>query len=414
MAKIIPFCGLRPAESIASQVASHPYDVVDSNEARELAKDNPDTFLHVIKPEIDLDNTISLYDPQVYAKGKENLSAFIEKEILIQDKKPCFYVYKQIMGKHEQTGLVACASVDEYLQNKIKKHEHTRPEKVNDRVALMNTLNAQTGPVFLAYRQSNEIKKIIDTILAQKPVNDFVSFNDIRHIFYLVDEENMINRLLAAFDSVLTLYIADGHHRSEGASQYCLKKRDEVKNYTGAEEFNYFLSVIFPENELLILPYNRVVKDLNGLSQDQFMIKVNEKFIMEEVNRTFTGAAQKNQFGLYIDGKWYVLKAPKNLAELDDAVERLDVSILQNNILNPLLGIKDPRTDTRIKFVGGIRGINSLESLVDSGEYAVAFSLFPTEMKQVMDVADAGKVMPPKSTWFEPKLLSGLVTHTLD
>ncbi|MBN2410188.1 DUF1015 domain-containing protein [candidate division KSB1 bacterium] len=411
---MIPFHGLRPAESMASRVASHPYDVIDSNEARELAKDNPVSFLHIIKPEIDLDNSISLYDPQVYAKGKENLSTFIQKNILIQDQNPCFYVYKQIMGKHEQTGLVACASVDEYLHNKIKKHEHTRPEKVNDRVNLMNSLNAQTGPIFLAYRQSKEIKEIIDTILTQKPVNDFVSFNDIRHIFYLVSDKTMVDRLLAAFDSIETLYIADGHHRSEGASQYCLKKRNELKSYTGKEEFNYFLSVIFPENELNILPYNRVVKDLNGLSKDQFLIKVNEKFTMEEVKGVFNGPEQKNRFGLYIDGLWYNLTAPKSLANSGNAVDRLDVSILQNNILDPILGIQDPRTDTRITFVGGIRGIKSLESLVNSGEYAAAFSLYPTEMKQVMDVADAGKVMPPKSTWFEPKLLSGLVTHLLD
>jgi len=414
MAKIIPFRGLRPEKSIVNRVASHPYDVIDSDEARELAKDNPESFLHIIKPEIDLDQTISLYDPRVYAKGQENLTAFIQKKILLHDEQPCFYVYKQIMGKHEQTGLVTCASVDEYLQNKIKKHEHTRPEKVNDRVNLMNALSAQTGPIFLAYRQSKEIKKIIDTVLLQKPVNDFVSFNNIRHIFYIINEKKTINKILTSFDSVEALYIADGHHRSEGAAQYCLKRKTEVKNYTGNEEFNYFLSVIFPENELLILAYNRAVKDLNGLTKDQFRIKVNETFIMEEVTGTFNGPAQKNQFGLYIDGKWYVLKAPKGLTSSGNAVERLDVSILQNNILDPILDVKDPRTDTRVKFVGGIKGIHSLMNLVDSGEYTVAFSLYPTEMNQVMDVADAGKVMPPKSTWFEPKLLSGLVTHMLD
>ncbi len=414
MAKIIPFRGLRPARDIIHRVASLPYDVIDSDQARELAKDNPHSFLHISKPEIDVEPGLSQYDPIVYARGRENLDRFIREKILLQDNKPCFYVYKQIMGNHQQVGLVACTSVDEYLQNKIKKHEHTRPEKVADRLNLMNALAAQTGPIFIAYRNSAAMNDIIAGVLQQEPVCDFISFYDIRHIFYVVDDATMVEKIRAAFQAIDTLYIADGHHRSETAAQYCLQQRQKAGSWTGNEEYNYFLSVIFPYNELLILAYNRVVKDLNGLSTDQFLLKVNEKFAMEEVKGEYAGPDGKNQFGLYINSKWYALTAPASLSKTGDAVARLDVSLLQNNILDPLLGIKDPRTDTRIKFVGGIDGIKALETLVNSGNYAAAFALYPTAMQQVMDVADAGQVMPPKSTWFEPKLLSGMVTHVLD
>ncbi|HPG39337.1 MAG TPA: DUF1015 family protein [bacterium] len=414
MAKILPFRGLRPAQDIIHRVASLPYDVIDSEEARVLAQDNPCSFLHISKPEIDVEPGISQYDPIVYAKGRENLDKFRREKILLQDEKPCFYVYKQIMGNHQQVGLVACTSVDEYLQNKIKKHEHTRPEKVQDRLNLMNSLAAQTGPIFIAYRQPDALKTLIAKVLQQEPVCDFVSFNDIRHIFYVVKNESIIKEIQTAFAKVDAMYIADGHHRSECAAQYCLQQRQKLGNWTGDEEFNYFLSVIFPYDELLILAYNRAVKDLYGLSVEQFLIRVNEKFVVEEVKGAFNGPTSGNQFGLYIDGKWYTLTAPASLSKTGDAVARLDVSLLQNNILDPLLGIKDPRTDTRIKFVGGIGGIKALENLVNNGNYAAAFALYPTAMQQVMDVADAGKVMPPKSTWFEPKLLSGMVIHTLD
>jgi len=413
MAKILPFRGLRPAQDIIHRVASLPYDVIDSGEARELAKDNPHSFLHISKPEIDVEPAISQYDPLVYAKGRENLDRFKREKILLQDEKPCFYVYKQIMGCHQQVGLVACTSVDEYIANKIKKHEHTRPEKVQDRLNLMSSLAAQTGPIFVTYRQPAAMKTLIAQVLQQEPVCDFVSFNDIRHIFYVVDDDKIINSIRTEFEKVDVMYIADGHHRSECAAQYCLQQRQKQGNWTGNEEFNYFLSVIFPYNELLILAYNRAVKDLHGLSVEQFLIRVNEKFTVEEVKGGYNGPMAKNHFGMYINGKWYTLITPASLANAGDAVARLDVSLLQENILDPLLAIKDPRTDTRIKFIGGIGGIKALENLVNNGGFAVAFALYPTEMQQVMAVADAGKVMPPKSTWFEPKLLSGMVTHLL-
>ncbi len=414
MAKLIPFKGLRPAQEIAAKVASLPYDVLDSKEARIMAQDNPKSFLHVIKPEIDLDPGISQYDQVVYDKGKSNLTAFINDGTLVHDEKPCYYIYKQIMGDHEQTGLVACASVDEYMNNIVKKHEHTRPDKVNDRVNLMLALEAQTGPIFLAYKQNDKVKALIRAAMETEPVYDFVSHFDIRHIFYLVDDEKQVSEIKDEFDAIPALYIADGHHRSEGAAEYCKRMRAENPDYTGNEEFNFFLTVSFPEDELLILPYNRVVKDLNGNTASELLEKIKSAgFSLEPVSGSFKGPENKNSFGVYLEGKWHLISANESMMTGRDEVGRLDVALLQDLVLNPMLNIQDPRTDTRIKFVGGLDCIQTLEKLVNSGDFAVAFALCPTQMGQVMDVADAGMVMPPKSTWFEPKLLSGMVTHML-
>lgn len=414
MATVIPFRGLRPNPTLVTNVASPPYDVLDSEEARDLAHENPHSFLHVIKPEIDLPPDTDPYEDSVYEKGAENLQQFRNNYVLLQDEEPCFYLYQQIMGDHVQIGFVGCASVDDYMQGTIKKHEHTRPVKVNDRVKLMRALNAQTGPVFLAYRQEPDMAELVDTLLQKSlKVYDFTSFYDVRHIFYKVDDAGLNQRIQTAFAERPALYIADGHHRSEGASVFCQQKRQEVEDYDGSEAFNYFLTVIFPHNDLYIFPYNRVVKDLNGLSTQEFLNKLSHAFQVEKTEN-FAGVSIPKTYGLYVDNSWYVLSAKYESYDDTDAVKRLDVAILQHQVLGPILNIEDPRTDKRIDFIGGIKGDAELKKLVDSGKYKVAFSLYPTRMEDVMDVADAGEVMPPKSTWFEPKLLSGLVTHLLD
>ena len=412
MATLRPFKGLLPQSKVASRVASLPYDVLDTHEARELA--NPDSFLHVIKPEIDLTDDIPADDPQVYARGKINLQELVDRGILSQDGSPCYYIYRQIMGDHVQTGLVACASVDEYWSNQVKKHEHTRPDKVRDRVSLMKSLNAQTGPVFLAYKSQPEVKALIAEAMIGEPLFDFTSFFDIRHILYRVENPDLVARIEVAFTKVPALYIADGHHRSEGAAEYCMYRREAEPEFTGMEEYNFFLTVSFPEDELLVLPYNRVISDLNGYSAESLLEKIAEQFTVTRKGPDFTGPERLNQFGIYLAGQWYVMDAKPALLDGKDAVTGLDVAILQDHVLAPLLGIDDPRTNSRIKFVGGLDSVTRMKKMVDQGQFAVAFSLFPTRMGQVMDVADAGKVMPPKSTWFEPKLLSGMVTHLLD
>ncbi len=412
MATVLPFRALRPNPALVDKVASLPYDVLSSKEAQHLAHDNPHSFLHIIKPEIDVAPDVSPYSDAVYQQGTRALKAFIDDYILLPDEDPCYYLYQQIMGEHVQTGFVGIASVEEYDQGIIKKHEHTRPEKVKDRLRLMTALNAQTGPVFLAYRQTENMAKLM-TMLLQKSlkVYDFTSFHDVHHIFYKVDYQPYNELIRNAFAALPSLYIADGHHRSETASVLCAQKRKEFNNVTGDEPFNYFLTVTFPHSDLLVLPYNRAVKDLNGHSKQDFLSKIEAKFDITAASQ-FAGVNERKTFGMYFDGSWYLLKIKEHFVAAD-AVKSLDVSILQDNLLFPILNIDDPRTNDRIDFIGGIRGDHELERLVDSGEYAVAFSLYPTSMQQVMDVADAGYVMPPKSTWFEPKLLSGLAVHLL-
>lgn len=416
MATVRAFKGFRPKnEELAEKIAALPYDVMNSEEAREMVKGNPYSFLHVDKAEIDLEKGIDLYDDRVYAKAAENLNKMIEDKIYIQDEKGALYIYRLTMNGREQTGIVGCTSVDEYLNGKIKKHELTRADKEQDRIRHVDECNANTGPIFLTYKAKAEIDKIVADKTKQEPIYDFVAEDGIRHTVWLIDDEKTINALEENFKSVDSLYIADGHHRNASAVKVALKRREENSNYDENAEFNYYLSVIFPDNQLHIMDYNRVVKDLNGLSKEEFFDKVKEKFEINEYQEKGCFRPDcMHSFGLYIDKKWYSLKARSEIIDENDPVGSLDVSILQNELLHPILNINDPRTDKRIDFVGGIRGLEELERRVDNGEMKLAFSMYPTSMKQLMDIADADKIMPPKSTWFEPKLRSGIFIHKLD
>jgi len=413
MSVIRPFRGLRPTPEFASRVAAPPYDVLNSDEAREMAKGKPYIFLHVNKPEIDLDPSVDHYSPQVYQKGAENLGKFIQDEIIRYDPEPCLYIYRQIMGSHEQTGLVATTSVEEYQQNKIKKHEFTRPDKEDDRVNHIDALNAQVGPVFLTYKAQPAIDSFVREFCRHQPEFDFSTDDGIRHTLWVVGERSSIDFLISEFAKMDALYVADGHHRSAAASRIYEMRKNANPNHSGHEPYCYFLSVIFPHDQMYIMDYNRVVKDLNGLTPDDFLSKLAEKFILKKMEQAGKPTG-KNHFALYIDHQWYHLQARPALLNPSDPVERLDVSILQKHCLAPLLGIGDPRKDKRIDFIGGIRGLAELERRVDSGEMQVAFALFPTSIEDLMSIADAGEVMPPKSTWFEPKLRSGLVVHKID
>jgi uncharacterized protein (DUF1015 family) len=411
MARIEPFRGLRPGKEIAGQVASPPYDVLNSQEAKALTADNNLSFLRITKPEVDLPDGIDLYSNEVYAKAKENFRFFIKEKILVQDQTKNFYIYKQVWRGHTQVGLVAGASCQDYQDDIIKKHEFTREDKEKDRMRHINTLNANTGPVFLTFKQRDEIDALVEKAMKKEPEYDFES-NDVRHIFYVVDDPGLVTAIQHAYAKVDYLYVADGHHRSASATNVKIERQQQNPNHTGNEEYNFFLSVIFPHNQMKILPYNRVVKDLCGMCKAEFFLKVSDKFSYEE---TDLKVPQKSgHYCLYIDGKWYLLKAKEGSFDKNNAVASLDVAILQNNLLDPVLEIKNPRKDKRVDFVGGIRGTEELEKLVDSKEFKIAFSLYPTTIEQLFKVADAGQVMPPKSTWFEPKLKSGLVAHLLD
>lgn len=412
MARIEPFKGLRPRKDIAHLVASPPYDVLNSTEARRLASDNEMSFLHVIKPEIDLPDNTDPYSDAVYQKAKTNLDLFINRNILIQDTQKCFYMYKQIWKNHIQVGLVAGASIQDYQEDRIKKHELTREVKENDRMRHIESLNANTGPVFLTFKENREIMKLFDRAITDQPEYDFISADGVRHLFYLVDNSRLIREFQNAFSVLNLLYVADGHHRSAAATR--VKQNREARNpqHNGNEEYNFFLSVIFPHNQMKILAYNRAVSSLGNQCKAEFFHRLSENFSYDESD--IKVPQRSGEFCLYIDGKWYGLTARENSFNASDPVASLDVSILQKNLLEPVLGIIDPRTDNRIKFIGGIRGTSELEKRVDSGEFKVAFSLFPTRIEQLFNVADSGKVMPPKSTWFEPKLKSGLVCHLLD
>ena len=412
MAVIRKFKAIRPTSKMAEAVAALPYDVVNSEEAREMTKDKPYSFLHVDKAEIDLPVGTDIYSPQVYAKAKENLDKLVSDGILVQDNKPMLYVYELTMDGRSQTGLVACTSIDEYLNGIIKKHELTREDKEQDRIRHVDICNANTGPIFLAYRTVDEISAIIENVKKNAPVYDFTAENGIKHRAWVIDNDETANKLIELFKAVPNLYIADGHHRNASAAKVGLKRRAEHPDYTGDEEFNYYLAVIFPSDQLKIMDYNRVVKDLNGMTSEEFMNKLAEKFDIHEADGRAKPEKQYD-FGMYLDKKWYMLTAKENL-RVNDAVAGLDVSILQDNVLIPILGIGDIRTDKRIDFVGGIRGLGELERRVDSGEMKVAFAMYPTSIDQLMTIADENKIMPPKSTWFEPKLRSGLFIHSLD
>jgi uncharacterized protein (DUF1015 family) len=411
MARVEPFKGVRPRKDIAADVASPPYDVLNSKEAKALTESNNLSFLRITKPEVDLADGIDLYSDDVYEKARGNFDLFLKEKILVRDETKNFYIYKQTWKDHVQVGLVAGASCQDYQDNVIKKHEFTRPEKEQDRMRHIETLNANTGPVFLTYKQRDEIDALFERAMTKEPEYDFTK-NDVRHLFYVVGDRELVTAIKAEFAKIDCLYVADGHHRSAAATNVKIKREEQNKNHTGDEEYNFFLSVIFPHNQMKILPYNRVVKDLHDMCKAEFFHKLSEKFTYEEAESK--EPRQHHEFCLYIDSKWYLLKARERAFNKDDAVESLDVSILQNNILDLVLGIKNPRNDERVDFVGGIRGTNELERLVDKGEYKIAFSMYPTTIEQLFKVADSGQVMPPKSTWFEPKLESGLVVHLLE
>jgi len=412
MARIEPFKGIRPGKAIAKKVASPPYDVLNTREAKELAQGNEYSFLHIIKPEIDLPDNTDLYSDQVYQKARDNFIALREKKILIQDKLKNFYLYKQVWGDHIQTGLVAAASVQDYQNNIIKKHELTREDKEQDRKNHIQSLNAQSGPVFLTYKQNPKIDLLFEKVLKKEPEYHFTSEDDVEHIFYVIDEHDLIQEIQNEFSQLKNLYVADGHHRSAAATRIKIERQKQNQKHTGNEAYNFFLSVLFPHNQMKILAYNRAIKDLNGLCKAEFFLHASKNFNYKEAD--YKIPLRKHEFCLFIDGKWYLLEAKEKSFNPDDPVESLDVSILQNNLLNPVLGINNPRTDKRIDFVGGIRGTEELERLVTQEGYKIAFSLFPTTIEQLFKVADLGKTMPPKSTWFEPKLKSGLVVHSLD
>ena len=410
---IKPLRGLRPVPEHAADVAAPPYDVLNTAEARERAAGRPLSFLHISKPEIDLPEGTDPYSPAVYEKGAENLQRLIEQGILIRDEEPHYYVYRLTMGNHQQTGLVCVGSVAEYDRNRIRKHEFTRPQKEDDRVRQITALNAETGPVLLAYRATGELRELLAEVSQASPLYDLTADDGIGHTLWRIDDQQRMARLTMLFDAMDALYIADGHHRSASASRVAAARRASNPAPTGEESYEYFLCVAFPHDEMQIFDYNRVVRDLNGYTAAGLLERVSERFTVSATDSACR-PEHPGQFGMYLDGHWYRLDIDPALVPTEDPVASLDVSLLQQNLLAPLLGIGDPRTDERIDFVGGIRGLKELERRVDSGEMAVAFALFPTSMEALMAVADANEVMPPKSTWFEPKLADGLVSHVLD
>jgi len=407
MPLIRPFAGLRPVPERAADVVAPPYDVLNADEARQRAAGRPFSFLHISKAEIDLPEGTDPYDPAVYAKAAENLKKMCDAGVLQRDPAPCYYVYRLTMGEHAQTGLVAAASVADYDTNRIRKHEFTRPAKEDDRVRQIEALNTETGPVLLAYKSQDEVDDLIAAVTAVPPEVDLTADDGIGHAFWVVNDPAVIDKLTQAFDRMEAIYIADGHHRSAAGSRVAaaLNRGPDAMS-------SYFLSVIFPHKQMKILDYNRVVKDLNGLSKQELLDKIALDFDVALEERAVS-PARSGEFGMYLGGQWYRLTIHADHVPADP-VGRLDVSLLANNLLEPLLGIRDPRTDPRIDFIGGIRGLAELEKRVNSGEMAVAFSMFPTSMEDLMAVADANEVMPPKSTWFEPKLADGLVSHVLD
>ena len=408
-----PFKAYRPKPNLAKDIAAYPYDVVNSDEARELVKNNPLSFLRVGKPEVDLPNDVSLYDESVYNKGKENLDNLIKNGNLVEDSSEDYYVYAQTMNGRTQYGLVGCASVWDYWDDKIKKHEFTRKVKEEDRCQHVRVTNAHTGPIFLTYKENDTINAIVKRITTTSPDNDHIADDGIRHTTWLIADENDKKTIESELSKVNAFYVADGHHRSAAAAIVGKERASANPKHNGTEEYNFFLAVLFPASELYIMDYNRLVKDLNGNDKNEFFDKIKTNFTMEKVSNAYS-PTQKGEYGLYIEGEWFKLNVDKKFIEIDDPVESLDVAILQKLVLNDILGIADPRTDDRIDFVGGIRGLGELERRVNSGEMKLAISMFPTSINELMNIADAGEVMPPKSTWFEPKLRDGLFIHFLD
>ncbi|MBA2340089.1 MAG: DUF1015 domain-containing protein [Pyrinomonadaceae bacterium] len=409
MAAIYPFRALRPAPPRASEVAAVPYDVVNTEEARAIASDNPYSFLHVSRPEIDLPEGTDIYAEEVYARAAENFQSLIKSAPLETESEPSLYIYQLTMGDHTQVGLAAAFSVDEYDTDAIRKHERTRPDKEDDRTRHILSLRAQTGPVFLTHRTDRRIDAlVVGATTSTEPLYDFTADDGIKHRVWKISDTAPFVR---AFGEVPLLYIADGHHRAKSASRARAELRDKNPHHTGDEDYNRFLAVVFPADQMQILPYNRVVRDLNNLSPEEFLTKVRERFDVVE-NAKREGPGKRGHFHIYLGGKWYGL-TPKDKDRVTNPVDALDVSVLQNNLLDKILGIKDVRTDKRIDFVGGARGTQELERWVDSGRAAVAFALYPTSIDDLLLVSDAGEIMPPKSTWFEPKLRDGLLNHLI-
>ncbi|MDR2939145.1 MAG: DUF1015 family protein [Clostridiales bacterium] len=406
---IKPFKAIRPRKGLAEKIAALPYDVMSSSEAREIAKNNPYSFLHIDKAEIDLDESIDIYDAAVYKKAKSNLEKFIADGSLISDPEEYFYIYRLGMDGRSQTGLAVCTSVDEYINGKIKKHEHTREDKELDRINHVDICDANTGPIFLAYKAEGGISALINNYAGtHEKEYSFVSDDGVSHEVWVINDSAAINELTGLFKAVPNFYIADGHHRNASAVKVALKRRS---NSCPGNEYNYYLSVLFPDNELYIMDYNRAIKDLNGLTEEGFIHKVKASFFVEPAAGQYK-PEKPHTFGMFLNQKWYKLTAKENIIPTG-SVSGLDVSILQDNLLGPILGIDDPRSSKRADFIGGRRGLGELERRVNNGEMAVAFSMYPTSIKELFDIADAGEIMPPKSTWFEPKLRSGLFIHKL-
>ena len=411
MAVVKPFICIRPAKEKVAKVASLPYDVYNRKEACAAVAGNPVSFLNIDRAETQFSDDVDTYADCVYEKARELLDTQIAEGVYVTDAGDHYYLYELTMDGRSQTGIVACSSIDDYVNGVVKKHENTREDKELDRIRHVDTVNAQTGPIFLAYRQNETLKAIVAEEKAKPFLYDFVSDDGIRHRVWKIDDPAQTAAIEAAFAAIPATYIADGHHRAASAVKVGLKRRAENPGYTGEEPFNYFLSILFPDEELMILPYNRVVKDLNGMSREQFFEAVKEKFELEEIGKEPYAPAEKGTFGMYLDNTWYALKVLPQYRSADP-VKGLDVSILQDQLLGPVLGIGDPRTDKRIDFIGGIRGLKELERRVRE-DMEIAFSMYPTSIKELLAVADAGLLMPPKSTWFEPKLRSGLFIHKL-
>ena len=411
MAIIRAFKAFRPTADLASKIAALPYDVMNSEEAREMVKDNEYSFLHVDRAEVNLPNDTNIYDKVVYEKARDVLDKMIQDGLYVQEDKPCMYIYRQTMNGKSQTGLVICAAIDDYINDKIKKHEHTRKDKEVDRINHVDYCDANTGPIFLTYRNQAEISKIMDKWIQNEPLYDFISEDGNGHTVWIINNDSDIERLTTLFKKVDSLYIADGHHRAKSAVEVGLKRRKENPGYTGEEEFNYFLAIVYPDNQLEVLDYNRTVKDLNGLNEDEFLSAIEKNFKIK-VSKEAVKPKRRHTFGMYMNNTWYELEAKDGTFNEEDPMERLDVSILQNNLLSPILGVDDPTKSDRIEFIGGIRGINELEKRANK-DMKVSFSMFATTTDDIMSIADGGMIMPPKSTWFEPKPRSGLFIHKL-
>jgi len=412
MAQVKPFFCVRPNSHLVRMVAALPYDVYNRKEAKFETMRNPISFLNIDRPETQFKDDVDMYAPCVYEKANELLHKWMKDGVFVKDDEECYFLYELIMNGRSQTGIVACASIDDYLNNVIKKHENTRADKEIDRITHVDTCSAQTGPIFLAYRSREEINQIVDEVKKTQPLYAFTSSDKVTHNVWRINETDKVEALKTAFAGIDQIYIADGHHRAASAVKVGLKRREANPGYTGEEEFNYFLSVLFPHDQLMIMDYNRTVKDLNGYNKEEFLEKIKEHFTVEKIGSKAKAPSKKAEFTMYLDKEWYVLEANEELKTITDAVDSLDVSLLQDYLLGPVLGIGDPRTDKRIDFIGGIRGLEELEKRAND-DMTVSFAMYPTSITELFQVADEQKLMPPKSTWFEPKLRSGIFIHEI-